>query len=98
MSRAPSMSLRHQGAVASTIERAAALATCSCTPDLLIATTSTYDGRVLTVEMVEPLRQRFWGKVDLRGPDECWPWLASLHSAGYGQIRVGGQAGRVRPA
>jgi len=53
---------------------------------------------VLTVEMVEPIRERFWAKVDVRGPDECWPWKASLHTAGYGQIRVGGRAGRMRPA
>jgi hypothetical protein len=23
------------------------------------------------------LEERFWSKVDKRGPDECWPWLAS---------------------
>jgi hypothetical protein len=27
--------------------------------------------------------ERFWGKVDRRGPDECWPWTAS-RSSGYG--------------
>jgi hypothetical protein len=26
---------------------------------------------------------RFWEKVDRRGPDECWPWLAGTHK-GYG--------------
>ena len=29
---------------------------------------------------------RFWRKVDRRGPDECWPWLASKTPAGYGQF------------
>ena len=32
-----------------------------------------------------PLTERFWEKVDRRGPDECWPWTAST-SRGYGQI------------
>lgn len=29
--------------------------------------------------------ERFWKKVDKRGPDECWPWLASTsgHSKKY---------------
>jgi len=31
--------------------------------------------------------ERFWSKVDRRGPDECWPWTAST-SAGYGQFTV----------
>jgi len=28
-----------------------------------------------------PLIIRFWSKVDKRGPDECWPWLASLRNS-----------------
>lgn len=31
----------------------------------------------------------FWEKVDIRGPDECWPWTASLREGGYGQVRWG---------
>lgn len=37
-----------------------------------------------------PLRERFWQKVDRRGPDECWEWTASRR-CGYGQIARGGQ-------
>ena len=32
---------------------------------------------------------RFWSKVDVKGPDDCWEWLAFKHK-GYGQYRVGG--------
>jgi hypothetical protein len=31
--------------------------------------------------------QRFWSKVDKRGPDECWPWTA-FTDKGYGQFEV----------
>lgn len=40
-----------------------------------------------------PLEDRYWSKVDKRGPDECWPWLASTDGAGYGQISVMGHNG-----
>lgn len=33
--------------------------------------------------------ERFWAKVDKRGPDACWPWLASRCDSGYGKFRVG---------
>ena len=31
---------------------------------------------------------RFWAKVDVRGPDECWPWTAATRS-GYGRMKIG---------
>lgn len=33
-----------------------------------------------------PLNVRFWSKVDVRGDEECWPWVASVRRAeeGYG--------------
>lgn len=31
-----------------------------------------------------PVAERFWAKVDRRGPDECWPWLAYINHDGYG--------------
>lgn len=38
------------------------------------------------------LAKRFWSKVDIRGDNECWPWLASKKNAmGHGQINVGGK-------
>jgi hypothetical protein len=32
------------------------------------------------------LVERFWEKVDVRGSDECWPWLAATKQGGYGKI------------
>lgn len=31
----------------------------------------------------------FWAKVDVRGPDECWPWLACRDDSGYGRYGTG---------
>jgi hypothetical protein len=42
-----------------------------------------------------PLLDRFWLKVDRRGPDECWPWLAGLDGAGYGQFYYDGKGRRA---
>lgn len=36
------------------------------------------------------LYERFWSKVDKRGPDECWLWKSTTNGWGYGVIRVGG--------
>lgn len=33
---------------------------------------------------MRPLAERFWSKVDKRGPDECWPWTRATHREGYG--------------
>lgn len=34
---------------------------------------------------IDPV-QKFWSRVEKRGPDECWPWLGSVDKDGYGQI------------
>lgn len=28
--------------------------------------------------------EKFWSRVDRRGPDECWPWKAHVLNSGYG--------------
>jgi hypothetical protein len=39
-----------------------------------------------------PVADRFWEKVDRRGPKECWPWLAGKNRWGYGHLHVGSKA------
>lgn len=36
-------------------------------------------------------RERLLAKIDVREPDECWPWIASLGTGGYGQITYHGR-------
>jgi hypothetical protein len=31
---------------------------------------------------------KFWKKVDIKGPEECWPWTASIGKPGYGHVHV----------
>jgi hypothetical protein len=38
---------------------------------------------------------RFRAKVDVRGPDDCWPWLGALNSDGYGVFRISRDDGLV---
>lgn len=33
-----------------------------------------------------PISERFWKKVDKKGPDDCWEWKGSKSSSGYGHI------------
>ena len=36
-------------------------------------------------------QERFWSKVDKRGPDDCWEWMASKTIQGYGHFRLNGK-------
>ena len=38
---------------------------------------------------------RFWSKVTLAGPDECWNWTASTNPGGYGRFRMNGKLANV---
>lgn len=40
----------------------------------------------------QTLEDRFWTKVDRRGPEECWPWTAAIFRGGYGQFRAAGRS------
>ena len=33
--------------------------------------------------------KRFWDKVDVKGPDECWEWQGGTGSHGYGKFTQG---------
>lgn len=33
----------------------------------------------------------FWSRVDVRGPDECWPWMNAKTPNGYGTVYFGGR-------
>lgn len=39
--------------------------------------------------------RRFWSHVDIRGDDECWPWIACRCKAGYGLFYVASHSVRV---
>ena len=39
----------------------------------------------------QTLADRFWSKVDKRGPDDCWLWTAAVNEHGYGVMRPQGQ-------
>lgn len=39
----------------------------------------------------QTLEDRFWEKVDRRGPDECWEWVAATNPGGYGVFRRSGR-------
>ena len=30
---------------------------------------------------------RFWARVNISGPDDCWPWHGAIRSDGYGDVR-----------
>lgn len=32
----------------------------------------------------KPLPEEFWERVNILGPDECWPWIGPKHHSGYG--------------
>jgi hypothetical protein len=42
-----------------------------------------------------PLSVRFWTKVTVGAPDDCWPWTGSTDRKGYGKIASGGLEGRL---
>lgn len=35
-----------------------------------------------------PIAERFWEKVDIRGENECWPWMACCGDNGYGKFQL----------
>ena len=50
-------------------------------------------GQLAKTFALEMLAKRLWAKVDVRGPDDCWPWLGAKTGSGYGTIRGGISSG-----
>lgn len=42
--------------------------------------------------------ERFWPKVAVGGPDDCWEWQAARMPHGYGAFRIGGRKGKTHAA
>lgn len=42
------------------------------------------------------VEQRFWEKVDIRGEDECWNWIATKSYDGYGEFSFKDEEGNKR--
>lgn len=43
-------------------------------------------GKPLESEVLRHIESRFWSKVAQTDDDECWEWLASVTTSGYGQV------------
>jgi hypothetical protein len=44
-----------------------------------------------TASPVRTLAERFWSKVNRRGPGDCWPWTGATNEHGYGVLRPEGR-------
>jgi hypothetical protein len=44
--------------------------------------------------LVQPVAERFWSKVDVRGPEDCWLWLSGRVASDYGHFQYQGKAVR----
>ena len=42
------------------------------------------------------VEERFWMRVDRRGPNECWLWKGTRNSKGYGDFNIVGRKGPRR--
>ena len=42
--------------------------------------------------------ERFWQKVRVGGPNECWPWIGGTGHFGHGTFMVDGKRRKWRPA
>lgn len=53
--------------------------------------TDTVPRAIKEINLSEKDFARFWKKVDKKGADECWTWLAYKDAQGYGHFGAGGQ-------
>jgi RNA polymerase sigma factor (sigma-70 family) len=67
----------------------------TCVPSVALPTespdsTGGSQGKSLGV-FAASVMERFWSKVDKRGPDECWEWSGARNVGGYGIFGVNGR-------
>ena len=43
---------------------------------------------ILILDTYPNWKKRFWDKISISTPDECWEWLAALNSDGYPVFRL----------
>lgn len=46
------------------------------------------------MQQIADAKDRFWSKVQIESPDQCWPWVGCRTVEGYGMIRIGGKTFR----
>ncbi len=51
-------------------------------------------GHATRLRPTRSMEERFWEKVEKRGPDECWHWTAAHDQHGYGQLNLCDSKGR----
>lgn len=51
-----------------------------------------------TATTAENIDERFWGKVERAGENDCWNWAGALDSSGYGSFNAGKVIGAHRMA
>ena len=38
-------------------------------------------------DLIKTIKERFWSKVDIKGEDDCWNWIANIDTPGYGAFK-----------
>lgn len=49
----------------------------------------------IPTDIPDDVKARFWARIDVRGPNECWPWKGSGAREGYGSFSMFGQSYRA---
>jgi hypothetical protein len=48
-------------------------------------------GSPFSVQVSAKVTERFWSRVNVRGPDECWLWTGAVLGYGHGQLHIRGK-------
>jgi hypothetical protein len=48
-----------------------------------------YKGVAMKAGRPQNTPEVLWSKVDVRNPDECWPWIGTIEKSGYGRTWIG---------